>query len=117
MAKMLLRELTFVEQMALASLTQHRGFEVLTKIFDEACVEANQAPIKLDPLDDEYDKKLKILTLVARVTNDFCASVRNTVHVHVSAAVTEQNRLEQEELMESEAEEVLSTLRRVQSEE
>jgi hypothetical protein len=117
MSKMLCRDLTFAEQMALASLTQHRGFEVLTKIFDEACVEANQAPIKLDPMIEKYDQKLKMLTLVARLTNDFCASVRNTVTVHISAAVAQQNELEQAELMETEAEDVLNTLRRVQSEE
>jgi hypothetical protein len=117
MSKMLLRELTFAEQMALASLSQHRGFEVLMKIFEEACVAANQAPIKLDPLSEKYDEKLKMLTLVARLTNDFCESVRNTVNTHISAAVVEQNRLEQDELIESEADAVLSTLRRVQSEE
>lgn len=105
MAKMLVRDLTNAEQMALARLSQSPDFQVFVKIMDEACRLVAAEPIKLDPIDDKYEIKLAKLTLIARATNDFCASIRATVLTHVEAYM----QREQEAQIEKANEEVSTT--------
>ena len=113
MAKMLCRDLTFTEQMALANLAQHPGFDVLVKILDDTCRQAAAEPVKVDPLDKDYAHKVTELTRSARMVNDFCASVRASVNTHISAAVMKQNEDQLQAQMEQDAERVLTTVRRL----
>lgn len=79
MAKVLGDKLDIVKRSYLANMTQHQGFPVLREMMEEACQKATYEVIKLDPNKDEsdasYNAKLARLQLVARATNDFCASV------------------------------------------
>jgi hypothetical protein len=111
MAKMLLREMSYQEQMNLWGLTKHPGFDVLVALMDEAVRDTAADPIRLDPMADKYEEKLAKLALIARATNDFCMSVRNAVNTHIVAAAAKQKQEEQEAKMDEEAEKLQSTIR------
>jgi hypothetical protein len=111
MPKMLGRDLTLQQQLNLWGLSQHPGFEVLVMLMDEACRESAADPIRLDLMADKYDEKLVKLTLIARATNDFCASVRSTVLTHINAAAEQKKQDELEQKMDNEVEKLQSTIR------
>ena len=111
MAKMLCRELTFQQQMNLWGLTKHPGFEVLVMLMDEAVRDSAADPIRLDPMSDKYEEKLAKLALIARSTNDFCASVRNAVLTHITAAEAQKRQDEEDAQLDADADRVLSTVR------
>lgn len=113
MAKMLLRDLTLQEQLALASLAQHPGFEILTRLMDEACRLKAAEVIRLDPSKADYKTQLEQLALMARATNEFCASIRASVLTHVEAAVVKQHQADAAQVMAEEEERVLTTVRRL----
>jgi hypothetical protein len=109
--KMLCRDLTLQQQLNLWGLSQHPGFEVLVMLMDEAVREASADPIRLDPMAERYAEKLSTLTLIARATNDFCASVRNAVLTHINAAAERQKQDELEQKAEDQVEKLQSTIR------
>ena len=112
MSKMLLREMTYQEQMNLWGLTKHPGFDVLVALMDEAVRDTAADPIRLDPIKTEnYEDKLAKLALIARATNDFCMSIRNAVNTHINAAAAKQKQDEEEAKMDEEAERITSTIR------
>lgn len=91
MAKMLLRdELTDVEKAELANLTLHPGFEVLKRMMAEHCKATTELVIKLDPMTDNYERKLASLQNTARATNDFCSSVLLSISVLRNSSIEEQ---------------------------
>jgi hypothetical protein len=112
---MLCRDLTFAEQSVLANLAQHPGFNVLTRLMDDCCVQSAAEPIKLDPADPDYLPKLQKMTLVARAMNEFCATLRKAVNAHIEAAVLQANQDAVDAQMEAEAEQVINTVRRLQN--
>jgi len=112
---MLCRDLTFAEQSILANLAQHPGFEILTRLMDECCIQSAREPIKLDPTAEDYTTKLMKLTLIARAMNEFCATLRKSVNAHIEAAVLQANQDEVDAQMEAEAEQVINTVRRLQN--
>lgn len=111
MAKMLLRDMTYLEQMNLWGLTKHPGFDVLVSLMDEAVRDSAADPIRLDPMSEHYEDKLAKLTLTARAVNDFCMSLRNAVNTHVNAAAAKQKQDEIDSQMEEDADRITSTIR------
>jgi hypothetical protein len=109
----LCRDLTITEQMALASLAQHPGFEILTKLMDEACIQAREKIVLLDPTEDKFQEKLISLQNMARAVNKFVSTLRKSVLTHINAAILQQNESEIEEMTNAQAEEVLNTVRRL----
>ena len=110
--KMLCRDLTLQQQLNLWGLSQHPGFEVLVMLMDEAVREASADPIRLDPVKTQnYHEVLERLTLTARATNDFCASVRNAVLTHINAAAERKKEDELEQKAEEQVEKLQSTIR------
>ena len=95
MAKMLCRDcLTLEERVYLANLSTHPGFAVMIKLMEDACSQATKKTIALDPEDPNYDSKLKVRHLEARIMNDFAASVIASCRTHVEAleAEVEENQ-------------------------
>jgi hypothetical protein len=90
-AKMLLRdELTDVEKAELANMTLHPGFQVLKRMMAEHCQNTTEAVIKLDPMVDGYERKLALLQITSRATNDFCSSVLRSISVLRNDSVEQQ---------------------------
>ena len=112
MAKMLLREMSYQEQMNLWGLTKHPGFDVLVSLMDAAVRDFAADPIRLDPITTEdYEGKLAKLTLTARAVNDFCMTLRNAVNTHITAAAVRMKQDEEEAKMDEDAERITSTIR------
>ena len=92
-------KLTFDERIYLGSLSKHPGFIILKKLFEDACNQAVQSVIKLSPEDPEYDRKLRARQLVARTTNDVCATLLKSIMMHSEAGELEEStKIAQEEL-------------------
>jgi len=109
----LCRDLSIAEQMALANLAQHPGFDVLTKLMDEACIKSREKIVMLDPTEDKFQEKLVSLQNMARAINQFVSTLRKSVLTHINAAILQQNESEIEEMTNAQAEEVLNTVRRL----
>jgi len=111
MAKMLCRELTVAEQLVLASLVQHPGFEILTRMFNDYCVTAAAEPYKINPTDPRYDELLKISVLTGRIANDVVDSLRKSVNTHIASAVERQHQQEEDERIDRETEHLMGSIR------
>lgn len=82
--QMLCRDgLSVEERMYLSNLSIHPGFLVLKKMIQEACQKANEQVISLNPVDPDFDRKLKVLVVTARAMNSFAASLIKSVQAHV----------------------------------
>ena len=111
MSKMLCRELAVSEQLALANLAQHPGFEVLIKMFNDYCVTAAAEPYKIDPTIPRYDELLKIAVLTGRIANDVVDSLRKSVNTHIASAIERQNQQAEDERIERETEHLMGSIR------
>ena len=111
MSRMLCRDLTVSEQLALASLAQHPGFEVLTKMFNDYCVTAAAEPYKIDPSNPRYDELLKIAVITGRIASDVVESLRKSVNTHIASAVERQNQHDEDERIERETEHLMGSIR------
>lgn len=103
MARVLGQDLNLTEKVILANMTLHEGWQILKKLMTDACVQATQDMVKLDPINDSgYDRKLKLLQARARLMNEFCSSVLASAEWHVNEGMTEENeRKEQGEYVQS----------------
>lgn len=90
MAMLLGESLTLTEKVILANMTLHEGWKVLQKLMNEACTKANEAVIKLDPADTNYDRQVKVLQSRARNMNEFCLSVLKSASWQVNEGMTEE---------------------------
>lgn len=79
--------LTLEEQVALAQLTTAPGWKILVRLMAEACREATEQVIKLNPTVERYSEQLMGLQTTARAKNQFSADVLDSVRVHQRAAV------------------------------
>lgn len=79
--------LTLEEQVALAQLTTAPGWKILVKLMAEACREATEQVIKLNPTVERYPEQLTGLQTTARAMNKFSADVLDSVRVHQRKAV------------------------------
>ena len=93
-------ELTFEERMHLGSLEKHPGFIVFKKLCESACMQATARAISTDPEDPAYDTKLKSRQLVARVTNDFSATLIKSIMMHSEAGRVEQEAKRVQQVLE-----------------
>lgn len=87
--------LTLQEKNALKDMMQHPGFAVQKKLFDDACRQANEALIKLNPEDADYDRLAKTRHMTARLTNEVCATLIKSIIMHSESAKIE-NAIEQQ---------------------
>lgn len=77
-------QLDRAKQIALASLAYHDGFKVLRDdLLLEACVQATQATIRLDPMDADYARKLAYLQQRARIINELSAYLLKCVEFNL----------------------------------
>src|SRR6266403_5374230 len=74
--------LTLEEQVALAQLTTAPGWKILVCLMAEACREATEQVIKLNPRVERYPEQLAGLQTTARAMNMFSADVLDSVRVH-----------------------------------
>lgn len=88
------------EKLYLGSLSKHPGYVVLRKLMDDACRQATELVIKLNPEDPQYDAKLKARQIVARTTNDVCATLIKSIVMHTEAGVVEEQISKSEEALE-----------------
>lgn len=91
---LLMDELSTGEKVLLANLSLHPGFQVLIKLFDAACTSATNDVIKLDPLVEEYDRKLAYLQQAARTVNKFTNLVRKSIIYHSAMGEAETAAIE-----------------------
>jgi hypothetical protein len=75
-------ELTAQQRQMLAALSKHPGWEVLVMVFHKSCDLVNGRLVKLDPMADDYEKKLARAHLQARTVNEFCSAVKTSVEFH-----------------------------------
>lgn len=90
--KLLGENLTFEEQVALAQLTGQPGWAILVRLMAEACRNATEAVIKLDPITARYNEVLAGLQTTARAMNKFSTEVLDSVKVHNRRAMEESER-------------------------
>lgn len=90
---LLLEELTEVEQLNLAGLTQHPGYPALEKLLMAACRRATEDFTKLDPSADGYEKKLVYHQWKAKERSEFSMLVLKSILYHTK--ITEIRKEEQ----------------------
>lgn len=94
--------LSFEDKTYLRALSKHPGYVILRKLMEDACRQATEAVIKLNPESENYSNVLKSRQIVARTTNDFCATLVKSIVMHTEAAETEEKvNKEQEDLEEA----------------
>jgi hypothetical protein len=94
---LLANELTPTEQVSLAALKQYPGFSVLEKLLMEACKRATEDVIKLDPVEEGYERKLKALQSRARERNEFSLLVLGSVEWQIAMAAPAEREEEPQE--------------------
>jgi len=72
-------ELTPIERVNLTHMRTHPGFAVLEKLFMAACKNASEAVVKLDPIEEGYERKLKALQQKARERSEFSMLILSTI--------------------------------------
>jgi hypothetical protein len=92
--KLLGENLDFEQKLMLAQLVQQPGWKVLVKLMAEACRDATEEVIKLDPGAERYHEKLAGLQAMARAMNKFSADVLDSVKVLQRQAVQEAQQQE-----------------------
>lgn len=95
--KLLGEALPFDERIQLAQLTLQPGWMVLVRLMAEACREATEAVVRLDPTAERYQERLAGLQTTARAMNKFSAEVLDSVKVHKDRAVSEAQKNENPE--------------------
>lgn len=88
------KNLTFEERISLAQLVNQPGWNILVRVMAEACRNATEIVIKLDPATDRYPEKVAALQMTARAMNKFSAEVLDSVKAHQRVAVKEAQRKE-----------------------
>jgi TRAP-type mannitol/chloroaromatic compound transport system substrate-binding protein len=96
--KVLGSSLDFEERLALAQLTTQPGWRILVKLMAEACRNATEQVIKLNPTVERYPEQLAGLQTTARAMNKFSSEVLDSVKVHQAKAVEEIQQREKPEL-------------------
>ena len=82
-------QLSLEERIALAQLSNQPGWQILVRLLAEACRNATEAVIKLDPTTERYPEKVVALQTTARDMNKFSAAVLDSVKVHQRVALKE----------------------------
>lgn len=93
--KLLGENLSQEERIVLAQLTHQPGWRVLVKMMAEACREATELVIKLEPGSERYQERLAGLQSTARAMNKFSAELLDSVKVHQRNVVQQVNEADQ----------------------
>jgi hypothetical protein len=100
-APLLYDDLNMEDRLYLANLQQQPGYKVLIKVFNAACARATRDVISLDPMAENYSRKLSALQQMSRAMNEFCAAVCKSVQWHSLKGLAEQREEQEvEELVE-----------------
>jgi hypothetical protein len=89
-------DLTTTERVALAALQQQPGYPVLEKLFAAACNRAIEEVIKLDPVDEGYELKLKALQSRARERNQFSSLIINSIAWQAKVVSSQSEEIKEE---------------------
>jgi len=84
--KLLSENLTQTERLYLKGLSYHDGFPVLQKMMDEACRNATEEVMKVDPREANYKEILAATQANARAIHEFCEAIRKSFNAHVANA-------------------------------
>lgn len=71
--------MTETQRLNLTGLKQHPGYAVLEAMLLEACKRATEDIVKLDPIEEGYERKLKALTSRARDRHEFSLLVLQSI--------------------------------------
>ena len=89
--KILGQSLPYDERILLAQLTNHPGWVVLVKVMAEACRNATEEAIKVDPASERYLEVLSAKQTTARAMSKFSNEVLQSVREHLNATVQAAN--------------------------
>ena len=98
--KLLGQGLPFEERIALAQLILQPGWTVLVRIMAEACRDATESVVRLDPTTERYQERLAGLQTTARAMNKFSADVLDSVKVHKDQAIKDAQARENPDVVE-----------------
>jgi hypothetical protein len=84
--------LTETQRLNLTGLRHHPGFSVLELMFMEACKRATEDVIKLDPIEEGYERKLKALQSKARDRSEFSLLVLQSIDWQTAMAEASQTQ-------------------------
>jgi hypothetical protein len=87
---LLANELTETQRVSLAALKQHPGFSVLESLLMAACRRATEEVIKLDPIEEGYERKLKALQSRARERNEFSSLILRSIEWQTQAVAPQE---------------------------
>lgn len=94
--KLLGQNLNHEERILLAQLTVQPGWKVLVKLIAEACRNATEDVIKLDPTAPRYNEQVIGLQTTARAMNKFSAEVLDSVKLRVSQALKAESQSDED---------------------
>lgn len=80
-------ELSLDERSYLARLSLDPGYAILKRLMADACRQATEDVIKLDPTVDEYAEKLKSLQQIARAMNQFSANLIKSIDAYANSVL------------------------------
>lgn len=95
---LLANELTETQRVSLASLRQHPGYSVLESLLIAACKRATEEVIKLDPVEEGYERKLKALQSRARERNEFSSLILKSIEWQTQTVVVQEEEKNEPEL-------------------
>ena len=91
-------ELTEAQRVSLAALSRHPGYAVLESLLMAACRRATEEVIKLDPIEEGYERKLRALQSRARERNEFSSLILRSIEWQTGAvSAQEESKSEPEE--------------------
>ncbi|VVB52049.1 Uncharacterised protein [uncultured archaeon] len=88
------KTLTVDERVELAQLTNQPGWNILVRLLSESCRNATEACIRLDPVEEGYERKVAALQAHARTLNKFSNDLIQSVKAHRKIAM---DRLKEQE--------------------
>src|SRR5579859_7033866 len=80
---LLMNELTIADCAMLAQTMSTPGFEILVRLNEAVCVNAQKDTFKLDPEGPDYERKLSVRTQRARNVNEAIEHVRLSALAHI----------------------------------
>jgi len=89
-------ELTEAQKVLLLGLKQHPGYLVFELMLGAACKRATEDVIKLDPIEEGYERKLKALQSKARERNEFSLLVLKSIDWHSQGVAIEKREQKEE---------------------
>ena len=98
--KLLGQNLNHEERILLAQLTTQPGWKVLVKLMAEACRNATEEVIKLNPVAERYAEQVVGLQTTARAMNKFSAEVLDSVKLHQHRALKEATSIQNPQQVE-----------------